>query len=253
MPEFQPSPPIQQPPKAPYDDVEENAMIFDFQQQQTPEKFEALYNKFNTAIERGVTGRLGRSAIPKDAVKGQAIVAFDKALKSFQPGSGARFTTWLDRQFQPLNRYVRDHADIAHIPDNRSVHISKFRDTVISLTDQLGREPTSNEISDSMGFNLKQVTRLQKELKKDLLAEEGLESFLPTAQVDIIEDRARSMMMDMPAKEQLILEHQLGLYGKAKLTPNQIAKKLNIPLAKVRTGIVKIQAKWKEYYGDRPL
>jgi DNA-directed RNA polymerase sigma subunit (sigma70/sigma32) len=148
---------------------------------------------------------------------------------------------------------VRDHVDIAHIPDNRNAHIIRFRDTITALSDQLGREPTTFEIADSMQMNEKEISRLQKELKKDLYAEEGLESFIPTKDVEIIEDRAKAMMMDLNPQEQLILEHQLGLHGKAKLVPNQMANKLHLPISQVRGSIVKIQKKWKDYYGSKPL
>ncbi len=235
-----------------YDNAEEDAMIQDFQKLPTPEKFEGLYNTFSGALEKSITSRMGMSNIPRPAIKGQAIVAFDKALKAYQPGR-AKFTTWLDNQMRPINRYVRDHADIAHIPDNRNSHIMRFRDTVTALNDQLGREPTTFEIADSMQMNEKEIGRLQKEMKKDLLAEEGLESFIPTKDVDIIEDRARAMMMDLAPFDQLVLEHQLGLNGKPKLVPNQIAKQLKTDISKVRGSAVKIQKRWKEYYGGMPL
>lgn len=243
MPEFQP-------PQ--YDAESEVKMIQDFQREPTPEKFDTLYNTFNGALEKSINERMGMSSLPRAAVKGQALLAFDRALRTYKPGT-SKFTTWMSNQMQPLNRYVRDHADIAHIPDNRAMHITKFRDAFGSLADQLGREPTTFELADSLNLPEKEIAHLQKELKKDFLAEEGLESLIPTKDVEIIEDRAKAMMMDLDEREQLILEHQLGLWGKPKLLPQQMAKQLNIPISQVRQSIVKNQKKWQKYFGDRPL
>jgi hypothetical protein len=233
-----------------FDYLKEGAMITDFQMGPTPEKFENLYNTFDNSIEKSINEMGGlNTPLPRPALKNQATIYFDKALNTFRADSGAKFTTWLNIQMQPLKRFIRDNSDIAHIPDNRVIHVARMRDTVANLSDELGRSPSTQEIADSMRLDVKEIGRLQREMKKDLLVENGLESFMPTQDVEIIEDRAAALMMDLKPQDAVVLEHLLGLYGKPKLTPNQIAKKLDVEQTKVRSSMATIQGKWRTYFG----
>lgn len=235
-----------------YDNLKEVAAITDFQMKPDAVKFEQLYTEFEPSIEKAINDMGGLSTqLPRPALKNQAILHFDKALRSYNPQSGAKFTSWMNTQMQPLRRYIRDHTDIAHIPDNQVVHVAKLRDTVSQLQDELGREPTTIEIADSMRLSPKTVGNLRKQMKKDLIGDEGLESFMPTLDVEIIEDKASALMMDLKPKDQLVLEHLLGLNGKAKLMPNAIADRLKIPQTQVRTSMAKIQKTWNQYYGGK--
>lgn len=231
---------------------QEELMISEFQMDPTEDKFDALYDTFQGSIESSINyhgGLKGKTTIPRSAIKGQALIRFDKALKSFSPGP-AKFTTWLHNQMKPINRYVRDHADIAHIPDNRSMHIYRLKERTMFLEDELGRPPSAQELGQDLGWAPKQVSLLQRELKKDLLAEEGFESVTGEDEVAIIEDRAQGFMMDLPGRQQVILEHLMGLNGKAKLLPKQIAKKLKVPESKVRYDQKLIQERWTRYFGN---
>ena len=80
------------------------------------------------------------------------------------------------------------------------------------------------------------------------MAEEGLDAFSDGNDMSELEDRVRSIQMDMTGDQQVILEHIMGLFGKPRLTVSQIAKKLNKTENQVRGEKNKIIDMWQRTF-----
>jgi DNA-directed RNA polymerase specialized sigma subunit len=214
-----------------------------------PDDFGKLWDGLKPTVEHAMNKYGLRSTnVPKQAVEGQAIVEFDKALKSYKPQSGAALKSWVFGRMRALQRYMREEQDIAHIPDNRAVEIGRLRERTTFLTDQLGREPSTEELSDDLHIPIKKLGQLQKELRRDYMAEEGLDAFSDVDDMSELEDRVRSIQMDLSGDQQVILEHVMGLFGKPRLTISQIAKKLNKTENQVRGEKNKIIKMWEKAF-----
>ena len=242
---------LEEPEKPAFDQDAESLSWGSFVMEPNEDDFGKLYDMHLTTIDHAVNKYSANSNVPKAAIQGQALIQFDKALKSFRPDKGAKLSSWIFSQMRPLQRFTRDNQDIAHIPDNRAMHIYKLRERTMFLTDKLGREPSTDELSEDLLLPLKTVSQLQKELKKDLSVEEGLEAFADTEGSEQIEDNIAGMRMDLPGHQQVILDHIFGLNGKTKLPIKGIAKKLNMPESRVRYEQKLVRDKYQEYFQHR--
>lgn len=232
--------------------LDEVQMIQDFQADPNEEKFGKLYDNFAPLITSAIKSNVGpNNPLPKGAVYGEALQIFDKAMRTYDPSKGAKITTYLYDQFQRMKRYVRDNRDIAHIPETRSIHIWKMKDSEDMLTSELGRTPSTIELSDHVGLPPKMIKTLRKEMKKDLVAEQGMETFTNDDRTDELEDYLKGLYMDVPPVQQNILEHTFGWYGKKKLKPAQMAKKLGTTEQTIYYERGKLKKKFDKYYAKR--
>lgn len=214
-----------------------------------PDDFGKLWDGLKPTVNHAMNKYGLRSTnVPKAAVEGQAIVEFDKALKSYNPQSGAALSSWVFGRMRALQRYMREEQDIAHIPDNRAVEIGRLRERTLFLTDQLGRDPSTEELSDDLNIPIKKLGQLQRELRRDYMAENGLDAFTDVDDMAELEDRARSLQMDLSGEQQVILEHVMGLFGKQRLTIAQLAKKLNKTENQVRGEKNKVVKIWEQTF-----
>jgi DNA-directed RNA polymerase specialized sigma subunit len=106
------------------------------------------------------------SGLPPSALKSKQRQIFMDALKKYDPSRGAALKTFVNWQLQGVKRYVQDRQNILHVPDrvlNRIADVRRARET---LMDDLGRSPTSEEISSFLDIPLKTVIRVETEVPR---------------------------------------------------------------------------------------
>jgi DNA-directed RNA polymerase specialized sigma subunit len=217
----------------------------------TEQTFDDLYKAHEKAIDRGIQMFSGKynNPLPPGAIKAQAIVAFDDAIKTYNPGQGVALDTWITTKMRTLQRYTRDNKDIAHIPENRLIHIGALRNREQFLTDQLGRPPSLTELSDDLKWPVKKVKLLRSEIKRDIVGNQGLDS-IARKNAGKVEELLQGLYYDVPPVQQKILEHTFGWGGSEKLDVRGMAKMLNMPEAKVRYEKDRIAKRIQKDYSD---
>lgn len=217
----------------------------------TPEDFGELYKRNEWAIKSGIKRYTDvGNPIPEAALHAKGLVWFDQALRSFDPSFGVKLTTHVTNKMQQAARYVRANRDIAHIPDDRQVHIWRYRQATEKLTDKLGREPSTQEISDDMKLPYKMVSKLRRELRKDIV-QQGYHMDESNKSLRKFEDLMQGFYNDLDPKRQVILEDTFGMFGKPKRKVEETAETLGMTPQKVYYERGKLANLIKERYGDR--
>lgn len=201
----------------------------------SPELFDELYTKYEGTINRGMYMFAGgyNNPLPKAATKAHALKAFNNALNTYDPSRGGNLSTWITAQMRILQRYVRDNKDIAHIPENRLIHVGMLREREMFLSDKLGRQPSLPELADDLKWPVKKVKMIKSELRKDLMGNRGLDE-LALKTSGKVESLLQGLYYDVPGVQQKILEHTFGWGGVEKLSIKDMAKALKMPESRVR-------------------
>ena len=75
-----------------------------------------------------------------------------EAIKSFNPSSGSKLSSWVTTYLQKLGRYVTDHS-VLHIPEKSQLDYNSYLRTKSELEDELNGPPTLGIIADRMGWS----------------------------------------------------------------------------------------------------
>lgn len=179
------------------------------------------------------THKLSTSSLPKmfieTAVKTQILDSF----RSFDPGRGVQLNTYVNSRLpKVLRETVYTYGNLGRIPEERQRKIMTFTQSKDRLAEMLKRPATAMELADDLAWNLKEVERMEKELRPArLMTEEGEFSF-------VSDDGDQKMLQyvyhSLPAKEQLLFEHHFGWAGKEKQKDAELAKTIGVTLPKLK-------------------
>jgi hypothetical protein len=103
--------------------------------------------------------------VPAAAFKAELQTQAIKAFKNYDPNRGAALNTHVESRLPKAKRYNNRYQNVMYIPEGMSSQIGKINKAKESLNEELGREPTINEIADHMGMppkRLKNIIEAQK-------------------------------------------------------------------------------------------
>lgn len=202
-----------------------------------PEHLNTLLKSMDPFLQSYVN-KFSTSPLPRPAIESQARILAVKAFGSYNPKKGAALNTHLGHELKHLTRYVLEYQNVGKIPENRGIAISKFHNIKSHLMDELGREPSISELSDTLKWTPAEVERMQSELRQDLNVVQGKEeAFFDVGfnTSDVTRDIVEFVYYSVGPEEQKILEFTFGMGGNPRLTPEQIALRVNKTVGQVRS------------------
>jgi DNA-directed RNA polymerase specialized sigma subunit len=184
-------------------------------------------------------------------LKGRARILAAKAVQSYDPDKGTKLRTHMMNQMQPLIRSARQYSQPVHIPERAQADLYQVEEGHQRFFDDYGREPSENELADLTGLSIKRIAHVRKmrntgmpESALTQLGAEGEEQFMPGMDhVDPEQIFIEYLHHDLDPIDQKILEWRTGLYGKPKLSNNEIAKKLGLSAGAISQRAAKISAR----------
>jgi RNA polymerase sigma-B factor len=109
-------------------------------------------------LVRWAAGKFANRGEPLDDLEQVAVVGLLKAIDRYDANQGREFSTYaVATMFGELRRHLRDHGWKVHLPRSLHDRHALIRKTVSTLTQELGRSPTLNEIACQSGTTLDQV------------------------------------------------------------------------------------------------
>lgn len=192
-----------------------------------------------------------RSLTYEDLIQ-EGIIGLLEALKKFDVERGYRFTTyatWWIRQ--AMNRAIEKTDRIIRIPCHGISATRKIRAAEEVLFDQLGRQPTAEEVARASGFSQRIVEAILfftlETYSLDYLMGEAQDNFLfemipdrnaPDPEQDAIRqvidtDLQRALDM-LPQRERHVIERRFGMYDGQTWTLAEIARELGVSREGVR-------------------
>ncbi len=199
----------------------------------SPDNLGKLLDRFSGVINNQVNKWAG--PIPRDVLLNEAKLLTKKALDSYNPHSGAALATWVTNSLLPLSRIVYTHQNTVRMPENITMKVNTYNMAVDQLTTVLGREPTTDELHDELGWTASEITRFRDYNRRDLL-ESGpaVSGDFFSASDDADDDTLLSgIYMELTPDEKRLFEHTTGFNGAAVLSNAELQKKLGITLSQL--------------------
>ena len=191
-----------------------------WKEKKDPEALEGLFNKFNSDIEY-VKHTFKEADLPDYIIEAEAKKNFVKGLESFDPSKNASLRTHLVNYMKKTNRLVYTYQNVGKIPEERIFKVTRFKNAENNLKNKLGRVPSAQEIADELGWDIKEVSRIRRELRPGTRAEE-----IAKETYDFVQDSLSDYMYySLPPNMQTLFEALTGYAGAQKLTPSQIKAK----------------------------
>lgn len=189
-----------------------------------------LWNKYKAGDESAKWGLLNRyngmigsyasqhsNVLPKPVVEAKlkryAVQAFD----TYKPNKNVALSTHVMNYFQKLNRDNYTNQHVVRLPENVAIGYGRYMKALNDLTEQNGKEPTTQELAAKLGWSVSSTAIAKKKYHKELV--ESKQSFDPgVVDRDISESVIRFVYHSMSDDEKYLFEHKTG-YLNSKIYP----------------------------------
>lgn len=188
--------------------------------------------------------------VNEDAFRTELQLRTLKALETFDP-SKAGFRTHLEFHLQKAMRFNANQQNYARIPEGQARRIGKIDSARNELSEELGRDPTHEEIAELLNSRLvgkekalsgKQVAKIQASRINDVVLSSLEQDPSPNA---INRDREIISLLRPTLKpdEQVVFDHLYGINGRPLISStNELARTLGkqpSQISRLRSSILK--------------
>jgi RNA polymerase primary sigma factor len=175
-----------------------------------------------------------------------------RAVDKYEYRRGYKFSTyatWWIRQ--AITRAIADHARTIRIPVHMIETMSKLRNVSKHLVQDLGREPTIEEIAELAGMSVSEARRVLKiarhpiSLDKpigesedsyfgDFIEDETAESPIETAGTEMLKDRIEEVLKTLTYREREIIKLRYGIGDGYTYTLEEVGRIFKVTRERVR-------------------
>lgn len=190
---------------------------------QSPSDLQRLLDQLLPIINREVSKwapAMSRSLLEMEA-KRLAVEAF----KSYNPSSGAALSTYVASRLPKISRTVYSNQNAARLSEANALLFHTYNSAQSKLSDQLGRDPTTDELADELGWSVRKLHQFRTQAgRKEYVESEDH----PDAGMDADSYLHDFIHHDLPPLQKQIFEHLTGYRGAQKLGNAALMKKLGL-------------------------
>ena len=195
----------------------------------TPDSTAAFLKEIDPVINKAIKTHVGK---PNPLIRGRARRMALESLPKYDP-TRSRLQTHLYNQLQGLKRYAGQQHQGVKVPERVVLDRHVVETASQELRDDLGREPSDDELSDRTGYPMKRISYVRKYnpamsqgFFQNVGEQTGSGGFLPNIDQPESEAWIRLIYEDLDPLDQNIMEYTLGLNGQPVLSNQEIAQKL---------------------------
>lgn len=231
----------------------------------------------NLKLVVSVAKQYSRYGLPFMDLIQEGNLGLIKAVDKFDYELGFKFSTYAMQWIkQYITRYIMDKGNMIHIPVHVLEHEFKVRKTIDTLTKELHREPSVEEIAKASGFSTKKVIDLLNMIQDpvsidmqiddegdtslgDMIADSTVVTPKENADGEFIKENIQKSLHVLNERERDVIVKRFGLDGSTPMTLEDIGKIYGITRERVRQieskamrklKAPKVRSSLEDYYND---
>jgi len=204
--------------------------------EQTPENMNGVVSALGPII----TSEIQRYSGPKPILRSRAKALAVRAVRSYDPSSGAKLQSWVVTQMQPLSRYSKNLQPV-HVSDDLYRRSSELNRLALDYELENGVPPSDSEFADYSGVSVALIKKYRKARPAISSESQYLEAnqemtgtLLPGVQTVNQSGTASELVYNsLSPRDKLIYDHKTGSHGKKEISAAELANRLGVSPAYV--------------------
>lgn len=250
-------------------EVRKKIQQFEFEERMTADEFITNYKELKTWLRKGLRAktemveanlRLVISIAKKYTNRGLSFLdliqegnmGLMKAVEKFEYRRGYKFSTyatWWIRQ--AITRSIADQARTIRIPVHMIETINKLMRVQKALVQELGREPTPEEVAEEMNLPVDRVRAVLKMAQQpislqspvgdsddthfgDFIEDKSAENPSEMTAFSLLKDRLQDVLKTLTPREQEVLTLRFGLADGYSRTLEEVGRKFQVTRERIR-------------------